>query len=351
MGHDGPYVVLHEGRWQTIEVRHHVTIASAELAPDNSVEISSISDVPGFVIPLRMSYPLAADILPLAKDTALLVVADTHGEYEILVTLLRAQGLIDENCRWAFGNGQAVFIGDMFDRGRHQIEVLWLLYKLETEAELAGGALHIVLGNHDVMVLRGDLRYLHLKYGLTADALHAKDYSNLVGANSVIGAWLRSKPTMLRLGELLFVHGGVSQKLVDTGLDLAQINSIIRGTLDVPQDQSDTLDEQAKMLIGADGPLWYRGYFATDRAPGKKSVSTLLRHFDARTVLVGHTPVKQVAARIGGRVIATHVYPRRDSEGKPLMEAVLRLEGKWYRATAQGERDPLPSVKRKDEAS
>lgn len=351
MGHDGPYVLRRDGQWVTMTVRHHVTVTARPLAPHEDVAVEAIGEIPGFTVSLRDTPAPTVDTLPLAEETPLIVVADTHGEYEILIALLRAHGVIDAQHRWAFGAGQAVFIGDMFDRGRHQMEVIWLLYKLEAEAARAGGALHILLGNHDMMVMRGDLRYLHLKYGLTADALEAASYSGLVGPDSLLGTWLRAKPAMLKLGDLLFVHGGVSQKLVDSGLDLSAINVGIRRALDVPEAQSAELDEQTKLLIGPDGPLWYRGYFATGGgAPAEADLRGRLGHFGAHQVLVGHTPVKQVAALHGGCVIAAHVYPRRSREGTPIMEAALRLGGGWYRIDAQGYREPLSLVEESQQA-
>ncbi len=44
-----------------------------------------------------------------------------------------------------------------------------------------------------------------------------------------------------------------------------------------------------------------------------------------------------------GKVIAVQVYPHRDeASGEPSLEGALRLKGLWYRATAQGERIPVP---------
>ena len=62
-------------------------------------------------------------------------------------------------------------LGDVFDRGPNHLEILWLLYQLEAEAARAGGGVHLVLGNHEAMVLNGDLRYLNAKYADTARVL------------------------------------------------------------------------------------------------------------------------------------------------------------------------------------
>ena len=43
---------------------------------------------------------------------------------------------------------------------RESRKVLDLLMRLESEARAAGGAVHVVLGNHEVMNIAGDLRYV-----------------------------------------------------------------------------------------------------------------------------------------------------------------------------------------------
>ncbi len=86
--------------------------------------------------------------------------ADTHGEYAIAVELLKKQKVIDANLKWSFGKGRLAVLGDVFDRGPNQTEILWLLYSLEAQAKAAGGAVYVMLGNHESMALGGDERYL-----------------------------------------------------------------------------------------------------------------------------------------------------------------------------------------------
>ncbi len=48
-----------------------------------------------------------------------------------------------------------MFAGDMFDRGDQVTECLWLVYALEETAKAAGGYVHFILGNHELMNLQG----------------------------------------------------------------------------------------------------------------------------------------------------------------------------------------------------
>ena len=69
-------------------------------------------------------------------------------------------------------------------------KTLWFLYGLERQAEAAGGKVHVVLGNHEIMVLVNDLRYVSQKE-LAISEGHGIPYAGLFdGRSSVLGKWL-----------------------------------------------------------------------------------------------------------------------------------------------------------------
>ena len=69
-------------------------------------------------------------------------------------------GVIDADFNWSGGKTHLVSLGDLLDRGPESRKVVELLMKLDGQAEKAGGAVHLALGNHEVMVMTGDLRYV-----------------------------------------------------------------------------------------------------------------------------------------------------------------------------------------------
>jgi len=83
-------------------------------------------------------------------------------------------------------------------------EILWHLFNLEKQAARAGGMVHLLLGNHEGMLFSGDRRYLNEKYILTEKLMNTR-YIDLYGENSVLGKWLRSKPVMISIDDLLFL--------------------------------------------------------------------------------------------------------------------------------------------------
>ena len=346
---DGPYVTPGPSRgWLARGVSPELTPVEQRIAPRGAITVGAVGEVPAFTVLLRPPVQgQGADTLPLSPDARLMVLADTHGEYEIVVEFLRRQGVIDANLRWAFGDGQMVVTGDMFDRGAHQLEILWLFYKLEAEARAAGGALHVLLGNHDSMNLRGDLRYLHPRYPQTAAILGAASYTDLFAAESVLGDWLRSRPAVLKLGDMLLAHGGISPQVVDAGLTVADINAGIRRSLDTPVARKEELDPVAALVAGTFGPQWFRGYFPEQARPDRPytpraDVERSLEFYGVSRILVGHTIVDQVSPLYGGRVIAVQVYPKWDDRtGRPILEAAMRDGGRWFGVNAQGERRML----------
>jgi hypothetical protein len=266
-------------------------------------------------------------------------VADTHGEFEIVGELLRKQRIVDASLRWSFGKGHVVFLGDVLDRGPNQIEILWLIYELQAQAARAGGGVHLLIGNHEAMVMRGDLRYLNPKYLQTTRALGAGSYSELIGANSVLGQWLRTRPAVLKIRDLLCLHGGISPQLATQGFTVPQINTTVRAALGGEE------SPQIDFVMGPLGPLWYRGYFAdvTDKSLATSSeIDAMRQHFGVTRIIVGHTRVPTVTLLYDGRVVAVQVYPHRDERsGQPVMEALMIKGSKIERATIGGAREPL----------
>ena len=90
----------------------------------------------------------------------MVVIPDIHGAYPEFVKLLQATGIVDDALNWVGGSAHLVSLGDLLDRGAQSREVMNLLMRLQREAPELGGRVHVVAGNHEVMNLFGDLRYV-----------------------------------------------------------------------------------------------------------------------------------------------------------------------------------------------
>lgn len=343
---DGPYVLQNrDAEWIALSIRdgevaHEQTRIGAEIA------IPGVGSLPSFTVRLREPISTAPSVVSLNPDTPLFVMADTHGELEIAVALLRAHAIVDESLRWSFGKGHLAILGDVFDRGAHQTELLWLIYKLEAEAQRAGGAVHLILGNHESMVLLGDDRYLHAKYKEATKAFGAPHYAALWSEQALLGQWLRTKPAVMKIGDLLCLHGGLSPDTAARELTLDRINTTVRDALSTRHAPPASQRALVSFLMGPRGPLWYRGYFEpkNEQQPAPATpdeVASVLDYYEAKKVLVGHTSVPTVTPLYGGQVIAVQVYPHRDDDGLPVIEGVLVEKERYFKALVNGSRVEL----------
>ena len=136
-------------------------------------------------------------------------------------------------------------LGDLLDRGAESRKVIDLIMKLQKQAPESGGKVLQVLGNHELMVTTGDLRYVSKEEfsafkseeskrdrdelfayfkqqhpSLSSEALiqqfeknYPPGYAGFVKAFSPkgqYGKWLRSAMPVIKVNDSIFVHGGLS---------------------------------------------------------------------------------------------------------------------------------------------
>lgn len=265
----------------------------------------------------RQSLALDAPGVPAAvapMPARVAVLSDLEGNAAFLDEALRRLGLVDAAGDWGYGSGHLVILGDSVDRGRDVFAVLWRLHGLAAQAAASGGAVHVLLGNHEQYLLRTNPTRAH------PDHLHALNmmggYRQAFAADTVIGQWLRLQPVALKLGPVLFVHGGVGPAVVRSGLSVEQLNAAMRAYWTRPATTPRTAVLDA--VLGPAGITQYRGYFRglEGRYPAATTadVQGALEHFDASEIVVAHTLVERIESLHGGRVRAVDV---NSSEARP----------------------------------
>lgn len=327
---DGPYVLWHGQQAEVLRVRDGRLERSLHRGAF-ALELPGVAAEPIHLGP-RPPVPAPA-VLPLPAK--LLAVSDPHGHFVPLVNLLRAHRVIDDRNRWTFGQGHLVVVGDVFDRGPKMTEILWLLRSLDVQAGRAGGRLHLLLGNHESMVLRGDLRYLHDTYRKLLQGPLNLPMPVLYGPDSDMGRWLRTRPALLQLGPYLFVHGGISPGFIAKGFGIEQANALVRQGLDDRK-----ASEAVGFLMGGDGPLWYRG-LVPQRRPFEDlpttAVEDILKALGVRALVIGHTPHTRLRVFHEGRVFAIDAGMLEGLPG----EAWICEGERLFRGMADGSREPL----------
>lgn len=184
------------------------------------------------------------------------VVGDVHGACDSLDLILTEAGLIDGNGIWSGERTHLVMLGDIVDRGPGSRQALTLIMRLQSEAAAAGGRVHMVLGNHEVMDLVGELRYTSdaefaafakeedtkerkaafkrtLRSSLSQNGdlgkmrkVFTKRYPQgyfghrqAFSPDGLYGRWLLDQQILVIINGVAFVHGGLSPMLLEVEPD------------------------------------------------------------------------------------------------------------------------------------
>jgi cytochrome oxidase Cu insertion factor (SCO1/SenC/PrrC family) len=326
---DGPYV-FHEGDQASAYLIDAGNLSKQQFTKVATSKMCVQTDGRNrFTISLKSS--LQPESSEYNKPENLFVLSDIEGNFDQFRKLLQSNKIIDENYNWIFGNGHLVFGGDMFDRGRQVTECLWLIYSLEEKAKAAGGYVHFVLGNHEIMNMQGEHSYVERKYKDNA-ALMGKTLIQLYNENSELGRWLRTKNIVEKVGDLLFMHGGISRKLNQLPVTVSEINQLARPNYATYK--KDYGDEKTTSIMDTKtSPFWYRQYY-DDKKGMLQIIDSTLQKFNVNRIITGHTIVADtISVHYGGKVINTDT---KHAEGKS--EALLIEGDKFYRVNAEGKR-------------
>jgi len=263
------------------------------------------------------------------------VISDVHGEYYTYINLLKRVGIVDKNLRWSFGSGHLVILGDVFDRGDMVTEVFWHLFGLEKQAEQAGGMVHVLLGNHEFMVLRNDLAETNEKYR-KVEKLASSRYADLYSEKSVLGRWLRTKPVIITINDILFVHGGISMEMALKKLKIRQINKVFTNQV-VGRNLPELYEiEGLKFLNQSKGPIWYRGYF-NDSTFCETKIDSILTFYGKKHLVVGHTPKPEITSLFNTKILGADAGIMNNQPG----EMVIYKNGSFYKCDSNGRRIKL----------
>jgi Calcineurin-like phosphoesterase len=229
---------------------------------------------------------------PAAEAPQIVIaVGDVHGDFDDFCLILKRAGLIGEGNHWSGGHATLIQTGDLLDRGPKEREVLDLMISLETEAVNAGGKVIALLGNHEMMNLMGDLRYLTPEIYASfatgdSDTLRKtayqeyikwrKDNSRIIAEagnplpelpeadwlakhpvgfieqrsafsrNGIYGKWVRERRTVENTSGLIFLHGGIAPDL--SRVKLEEINSRVHAEINLWDDLVQDLTAEKLIL-------------------------------------------------------------------------------------------------------
>jgi len=226
----------------------------------------------------------------------LVAVGDLHGDFEAATRALTIAGAIDDTGGWVGGDLTLVQLGDILDRGDDASEILDRFDELSEQARAAGGKVHLLNGNHELMNVKLDLRYVTLGGYLDLlpegrrdpETATPQDVVEAVGERvrayrpgGVMALRMSRRNVISIIGDTVFVHGGVLPHIVDYGVERLnqEARDWIRGDRQCPPEP----------LLGTNGPVWSRHYSDEPDGDDCRLLETTLQRLGARRMVVGHT--------------------------------------------------------------
>jgi hypothetical protein len=336
---EGPYVEYRQSQVivRSIDTNNQVVIDSFPVADKDSHPLSiRFSNHSHWDFTVGLHGKLKNEPDYWKKTDLIIAFSDIEGEFDAFRNLLIANQVIDTGYRWIFGKGHLVVCGDLFDRGNDVAAELWLLYKLEAEAEQSGGYVHTILGNHDIMNLSGDLRYVQPKYMERAKRMGV-EYMSLYDANTEFGRWLRSKNLIETIGDKLFLHAGISPEILALQWPVFRINRECRPFYDQGMHPEKFKNSDLWKFFDDGSPFWYRGYFLKPRAT-QGLVDSTLAFYDVQKIIVGHDIINTVTSFYEGKVMGIDV---NEHEGNN--QGLLFEDKSYYMVNLTGSKSSIPA--------
>jgi len=240
----------------------------------------------------------------------LVAIGDLHGDLEAARTALRIAGATDEDDLWIGGELVVIQLGDILDRGDDAMEILDLLDSLRERARASGGDIHLLNGNHELMNVKLDMRYVSVGGYIDFVPGEKRDPATATAQDVVDGIGERilairpggsmalsfaERNVITVVGDTVFVHGGVLPRIVDYGVERLnqETRQWIRGDDPCPPEP----------LLAGDGPVWSRHFSHEPDVEDCRLLDATLDRLGAQRMVVGHTVQKGgISSACDGRV-------------------------------------------------
>ena len=326
--HDGPYVFYKNDSIlvTTITVHDSVNVTESKSYPKSERSNITIActfiNHPDWNFTTTLKDSLVNESTLTSGAKKIVAISDIEGNFERFRELLLVSNVIDSAYSWTLGDGHLVLVGDFFDRGLNVTECLWLIYNLEAKAKQAGGYVHFILGNHEIMNMSHDFRYVRKKYKENA-TLMASEYALLFKPETELGKWLSTKNIIEKVNDIIFVHGGISEDVLSKNLSLETINTTARPYYFSKKEERPDNDV-VQILFNSHNvsPFWNRDY--VNQTADSTMINRTLAAYESRMIIVGHTLVESIRTFYGGKVVAV------DTEHASENSQALIIENEEY---------------------
>lgn len=231
---------------------------------------------------MNYCYQIPKSILP--AQNRIIVIGDVHGDWKALMKSLRLSKIIDKKGHWTGGNSHVVQVGDILDRGgrnathddeKSEYDIVKFFLKLQKRAKKSGGMVHLLLGNHELMNVMGNFRYVS-PMGMTD--FEGKRKEMLKPGGKIAKKLACNTNSIVKIGKWVFSHAGVLPE-ISSRYTIPKFNEKIRNFLL----GNTTLNRDSTEV----DMFWHRNY---SNSPAQcKAVGNALSDYDSKYMVVGHT--------------------------------------------------------------
>jgi hypothetical protein len=282
------------------------------------------------------------------KVPKLVAIGDLHGDLQAAIKALKLANVIDHSIsnrtrdlnkiNWTGGKTVVVQLGDQIDRVRpselvndlcpendselnqdegSDLKIICLFEKLHSQAIKQGGALFSIFGNHELMNVDGDFRYVSPKEFKEFGTFFKEDKTistkndvpygfvtrkNVFAPGGTLAKKLaQTRYSVLQIGSWLFVHGGISPQTANE-YPLDVINISIQQWLNGNEEQKYL--SIVNKIYHTDNenlsPFWCRIYGENDDSQTESIFNKTLEILNKRNnrneknaikgMIIGHTP-------------------------------------------------------------
>lgn len=242
------------------------------------------------------------------KYKKLYVLGDLHGDLEKTKQALKKVGLIDENNKWIKENCKLIQMGDQVDSvcrrkeknicnsiNNLDVEVIYFMEEMARQAEKKNSKVVSILGNHEIMNIQGDLRFVSDNDIKRIGG--AEERIKLFKPGSELCKLLSNRPLIYKYNELLFCHGGLTMSMLERN-NIDEMNKKTKQWL---------LNEisEPDFLRNEDSPIWSRK-FAFNMG-SENELEQILKLTNCKKMFVGHTVSDKIESKYNNKFWITDV--------------------------------------------
>jgi len=334
-----PKVNIHKRRL-SVPTTNSEKINAVKTHEMNNIQQQSVSSVKNEIKSLNPQYDMIGIYPPVKK---LICIGDLHGDLAVTLKVLKLAEVIPQNSNindinnihWCGKDAWIIQLGDQIDRCRpdewdkncikdfndviddegNNMAIIKLFLRLDDEAKQYGGRVLGTLGNHELMNVDKDFRYVSPKEFLEfvpedqqnrkyTDDGYPMGYYHRKKAfergSNISKLYAVKKKSIIIVGSYLFVHGGLSIPLMEK-YTIAELNDIVTKWL--LKTESDVESEIFNEIFRDDddmSPFWCR-IFAEDEGNPDNNINSFnkllatinnknKKLMPVKGIVISHTP-------------------------------------------------------------